>query len=149
MDGQLLFRMIMIHPTAGVVYGIQKGRGSQYETIQKQQADGRELHFECSIQVKFDENNQPVFSGPFAQGPAGGKFIYIDIGSCAGQVNTPWSRRLKIPLKDITREMLQQPGIFLETRVQGSNSKDGSPTCGTIKPFYGWKTMVPVKKTEP
>jgi hypothetical protein len=148
MDGQLLFRMIMINPTAGVVYGIQKGKGSQFETIQKQLSEGNDLDFECSIPVKFDENNQPVFSGPFAQGPAGGKFIYIDIGSCAGQANTPWSRRLKIPLKDITREMLQQPGTILETRVQGSNSKDGSPTCGTTKPFNGWKAVVSVKKTE-
>ena len=51
MDGQLLFRMIMINPTAGVVYGIQKGKGSQFETIQKQLSEGADLHFECSIPV--------------------------------------------------------------------------------------------------
>lgn len=145
MDGHLLFRIIMVNPTAGVVYGIQKGKGSQFETIQKQQSDGHDLHFECSIPVKFDKNNLPVFSGPFAQGPAGSKFIYLDIGSCAGQVNTPWSRRLKIPLKDISREMLEQPETFLETIVRGSNEKDGSPTCGTIKPFNGWKAVMSVK----
>ena len=44
------------------------------------------------------KDDLPNFAGPFVQGPAGERFVYINIGTYAGQLNTPWSRRLKIPL---------------------------------------------------
>jgi hypothetical protein len=78
----------------------------------------------------------PDFSGPFVQGPKGGRFIYIDIGTCAGQRDSRWSRRLKIPLTAITEEMT---AAVLETRINGT-SRDGGPACATPKPFNGWTT---------
>ncbi len=66
--------------------------------------------------------------------------MYIDIGTYAGQTGTCWSRRLKIPLRGITLEMIEDVTAeesFLETRVAGSG-KDGSPSCATPKPFAGW-----------
>jgi len=83
----------------------------------------------------------PDFFGEYVQGPRGNRFIYIDIGTYAGQADTPWSRRLKIPLSNITMEMIQNlvadPSLILETRVPGTG-KDGGPNCGTVNPFGGW-----------
>ncbi len=103
MEQELTFRIILSKPTKGVVFGLQKGSGSRYETIQKQKCASDELIFECPISVKGDEQKDPLpkLSGPFVQGAAPNKFIYIDIGTCAGQMDTPWSRRLKIPLSGI------------------------------------------------
>jgi hypothetical protein len=51
------------------------------------------------------------------------------------------SRRLKIPLRDISsdtiRQMLADPSLVLETKVPGTG-KDGGPNCATVKPFSGW-----------
>jgi hypothetical protein len=47
-----------------------------------------------------------------------------------------WSRRLKVPLRGITWEMIERKNS-LQTRVPGTG-KDGSPTCATVKPFAGW-----------
>src|ERR1041384_1698899 len=68
------------------------------------------------------------------------RFIYLDIGTYAGQTNTPWSRRLKIPLAGITWPMIEQASDasrVIEARVPGTG-RDGGPTCGTVKQFSGW-----------
>ena len=78
------------------------------------------------------------------QGPVGERFVYIDIGTCAGQIDSNWSRRLKIPLRGITWNMIQQletnAHSFLETHVPGVG-RDGGPNCATVKPFDGWKLV--------
>lgn len=142
MNQELNLRIILQTPVAGVHHGLQKGSGAQYETVQTQQATGGDLVFTLSIKVKADKNSLPDFSGPFVQGSPGERFIYIDIGTMAGQSASPWQRRLKIPLRGITWEMLQQAGDtplhLLETYVPGTG-KDGTPSCATVKPFSGWK----------
>jgi hypothetical protein len=67
---------------------------------------------------------EPKFSGSFVQGPSGGKFVYIDIGTYARQTDTHWSRRLKIPLNGITWNQLDKinsnPKFILECCVPGT-----------------------------
>lgn len=148
MESEITLRIILLKPTPGVVFGLQKGSGTNYETIQKQNSDSKDLSFSFEIKVKGDrsEDQLPKFSGPFVQGPTDGKFIYIDIGIYAGQTGTPWSRRLKIPLTGITWKMIDQivadPKLILECRVPGTG-KDGSPNCATVKPFDGWQIIDP------
>jgi len=77
---------------------------------------------------------------PFVQGPALGKFIYIDIGTYTGR-KASFGARLKIPLTGITWDIVEQikinPGLILETRGPGTG-KNGGPNCATVKPFDGW-----------
>jgi len=148
MESEINLRIILLQPTAAVVFGLQKGSGSNYETIQKQNSDSKDLFFSFEIKVKGDrlKDSSPKLSGPFVQGPTDGKFVYIDIGTCAGQIGTPWSRRLKIPLTGIswnmTDEIMADPKLILECRVPGTG-KDGRPNCATVKPFDGWKIKKP------
>ena len=140
MDRELTLRIILLKPPAGVDLGLQKGHGYNYETVQTQRSKGKDLHFECSVRVNPGKDSAPNFLGPFAQGPAGERFLYIDIGTSAGQIETCWSRRLKIPLRGITWELVDKasgPKSALETRVPGTG-KDGSPACASVKPFPGW-----------
>jgi hypothetical protein len=143
MEQELPLKIVLEKPPADVDFGLQKGRGSNYETIQKQRFKGKDLSFEFTVRVKASRNDStPNFLGPLVQGPAGERFIYIDIGTYAGQTETCWSRRLKIPLRGITWEMIDRvladAESLLETRVPGTG-KDGGPSCATVKPFPGWK----------
>jgi hypothetical protein len=143
MERELKLRILLEQPTIGVDFGLQKGKGGNYETVQTRRSAGKDLSFEFTVRVKSDgKNSPPNFLGPFVQGPTGERFVYLDIGTCAGQKETPWSRRLKIPLRDITREMIDElstrKDAVLEARVRGTG-KDGGPSCGTVKPFAGWK----------
>jgi len=146
MEAELMFHIILESPTAGVDFALQKGKGSNYEIVQKQRSISDDLHFEFIAILRSSKSTEVDYYGPFVQGPAGGRFVYIDIGTYAGQMNTPWSRRLKIPLTGITSEQLSKriddsPFIF-QTKVPGAG-KDGGPNCATVKPFAGWKLVKP------
>lgn len=144
METELTLRIVLEQPPPGVDFGLQKGSGSNYETIQKQRSKTNDLYFEFKVQVKADKNSMPNFLGSFVQGPPGQRFVYLDIGTCAGQTDTGWSRRLKIPLIGITWDLVNQlladSQLILEARVPGTG-KDGGPNCATVKPFDGWKLV--------
>jgi len=136
MEHELNLLIILEDPPPGVDFGLQKGSGDPYETVQTQRSSTGDLRFELSVRVREGKDGLPNFLGPFTQGPAQQRFVYIDIGTYAGQTNTVWSRRLKIPLHGITWELIKK-GKTLETRVPGTG-KDGGPNCATVKPFAGW-----------
>jgi hypothetical protein len=137
MDKQVILRIIMEKPVSGVAYGVQKGQGSKYETIQTQMSEVDNMTFEIPVSVKFD-NGVATLLGPFVQGPPKERFIYIDIGTYAGQKDTPWARRLKIPLTGVSDLLNKNHRTeVLITNVPGVG-KDGGPNCATVKQFTGW-----------
>ena len=144
MQTEITLHIILINPFPEVVYGLQKGSGNDYETIQKQKSNSQDLSFRFTAIVKGDrqKDQSPKLAGDFVQGPTGAKFVYIDIGTYAGQVNTEWARRLKVPLLGITWQdidkLMADAKLVLETSIPGTG-KDGGPNCATVKPFEGWK----------
>lgn len=141
MNREIKLRIVVEKPPAGVDYALQKGHGNPYEPVQLQRSGNKDLTFEFAVSVR-GEGALAVLGGPFAQGPSGGKFVYIDIGTYAGMKESPWGRRLKVPLTGITGAMIERVAkdgkSVLETRVQGTDKK-GEPSCATVKPFKGWK----------
>jgi hypothetical protein len=142
---ELTLRIVLEKPPAGVDFALQKGKGSNYETVQKQRSGTDDLRFEfAACAVPGARGEDPNLLGAFVQGPSGARFVYLDIGTAAGQINSTWSRRLKIPLTGITNETLirieKDSKLILETHVPGTG-KDGGPNCATVKPFAGWKLV--------
>ena len=140
MERELTLRIILEAPPAGVDFGLQEGRGNDYKTVQTQRSKTGDLTFTFTIRAKPGANGAPVFLGPFTQGPSQERFVYIDIGTYAGQTGTMWSRRLKVPLRGISSQLVEQASNasqVLETRVPGTG-RDGGPNCATVKPFSGW-----------
>lgn len=120
METEVTFQIVLLKPIPGVDFGLQKGGGSNYETVQKQRSDSKDLSFKFTVKVKGDKakDSSPKLAGNFVQGPANGKFIYIDIGTYAGQTGTPWARRLKVPLAGITWKeidrLIADPKLVME-----------------------------------
>lgn len=141
MESEIALQIILIKPTPNVVFGLQKGSGNDYETVQKQISTSNDLTFTFTIKVKGDRSKDklPKLSGSFVQGSADNKFVYIDIGTYAGQSDTMWSRRLKIPLTGITWTDIDSlsGNSMLQSSVPGTG-RDGGPNCATVKPFGGW-----------
>ena len=146
-EREITLRIILEGPPPGVDFGLQEGHGNDYQTVQTQRSKTADLTFTFTARAKQNSAGEPVFLGPFTQGPAQERFVYLDIGTYAGQNETPWSRRLKIPLRGITWKMVEQASSsrVLEIRVHGTG-RDGGPTCGTIKPFNGWKLAARASK---
>lgn len=145
MKVELRLRIVLVAPPAGVDFGIQEGKGSNYKSIQRQRSKDADLTFEFTVTVKDNrDDGSPNFLGPLAQGPTTSRFIYIDIGKSAGQADSCWERRIKVPLNGITWAMIEEasadPKLILEARLPGMG-KDGGPSCATVKPIQGWKVF--------
>jgi hypothetical protein len=141
MNQELTLKIVLKNPPSGIDFGLQKGSGSVYETIQIQRSSDKNLEFEFPIIVKLNKDGVLNFLGVFVQGPPNQRFIYIDIGTYAGQKETGWSRRLKIPLTGINlntiKELSTNSNKILEAKVPGTG-RDNGPNCATVKPFTGW-----------
>jgi hypothetical protein len=138
-------RLVLVDPPPGVDFGIQRGHGSQYETLFVQQRTRGDVSFDFSLTVADNrKDGLPNFQGSFAQGPPAGRFIYIDVGTYAGQKNTPWSRRMKVPLEGITwsliRRAMSRAGYTLSARIPGTG-KDGGPNCATVQLLGDWQII--------
>lgn len=142
METDVRLRIVLVDPPVGVDFGVQDGKGKDYTTIQTQRSKATDLAFEFMVMVKNNrDDGLPNFLGTLVQGPATGRFIYIDIGKLAGQRDSCWERRIKVPLGGITWEMIEEasanPKLVIEARLPGTG-KDGGPSCATEKPTRGW-----------
>jgi len=145
MDADLPIRLVLVDPPDRVDFGIQHGSGSDYETLFVQQAKLADVTFDFTLSVADNrKDGLPNFKGPFAQGPPTSRFIYIDVGTYAGQKNTHWSRRMKVPLQGISWQLIKQtmnkPGHRLLAKIPGKG-KDGGPNCATVKLVGDWQVI--------
>ena len=137
MNQELTIKIVVENPPGGVDFGLQKGSGSKYETIQIQRSGDKNLEFEFPITVRLNKDGLPNFLGAFVQGPPDQRFVYIDIGTYADQKDTGWSRRLKIPLTGISLNTIKILAMMVASvlKYQRSSTKRvSSPLIVYINP---------------
>lgn len=134
----LRLRITVVEPAAGVAMKMQVGRCELADPVTKR-VDA--LVFEFTVNVADARCKPPRFVGPYTQGPADGRFVYINVGTSAGQSGSAWTRRIKVPLYSITPALLDDalaaPGGVLATRIAGTG-RDGSPACATVPLLTPW-----------
>ncbi len=133
-DFELPLRITVRRPPSGVEFAVQRGSA---ELIAPSARDGDALVFDFSVRVDgVTSSGAPRLLGPFTQGPPSARFVYVNAGQSAGQANTRWNRRAKIPLAGITASLIQAAakslGVRIETDFAGTGA-DGGPTCATVK----------------
>ncbi|MCC6329538.1 MAG: hypothetical protein IT174_13565 [Acidobacteria bacterium] len=132
MKHEVPFRIIVTGPLSGVEMKIQKGRN---ELIGPATDSRAKKVFEFSLLADLDPS-VPNFLGPFAQGPKDARFIYLNSGTSAGQFGSCWTRRAKLSLMSISKELvesvLRSPGARFETAIHGIG-RDGGPICAGVK----------------
>lgn len=125
MPGELKLRIIVEQPPLDVDYALQKGSGSFYETVQKQRSIGNDLTFEFTPTIRAGVSDpMAALGGPFVQGPPKQRFVYLDIGTCAGQHDSRWTRRMKIPLTGIAPKMMVTGGVLAIAREAEEAKRD-------------------------
>jgi len=129
----LPLRITLVNPPTGVLFAVQRGK-AELET--QSMSNGENLSFDFSVRIGDRADERPNFLGPFVQGPRGGRFVYVNSGTLAGQADSSWTRRAKVGLKDIGWELvdavLAQPSKRLEARIAGK-AGDGGPACATVR----------------
>jgi len=133
-DQNVSLRIIVENPP--VHFAVQRGKD---ELLEATSANAKQQVFEFSVRARDDgSGGAPNFLGPFAQGPVGGRFVYVNSGIMAGDANVDWQRRAKVPLGGITWSMIKKRAV-IEARIAGT-ARDGGPACATVPLLGGgWK----------
>lgn len=140
-EHELSLRVTVVRPPRGVRLCLQSGR---IDWVAPTLSNGEAVSFDFAVRVRdTGDANPPRFLGPFTQGPPGARFVYVCSGTLAGQSDSCWTRRAKVPLTGITWPLIQQaakaPPARLEARFDGT-AKDGGPTCATVRlADGGWR----------
>jgi hypothetical protein len=100
-----------------------QGRDAR-ELLQRTTADGRDLSFDLTVTAA-KVGGVPRFFGDAAQGPPADRFIYVCSGTLAGQAESCWTRRAKVPLKTITWDLVQCVLMNREIAARGVGALGG------------------------
>ncbi len=115
----------------GVRLGIQKGT----DVIEDVPADAEGVTFTAPLRVtRNPASGRPNFLGPFAQGTAGERFIYLCWGERRGG-NWDGFRRAKLHLSHLSWESIEkaiEDGSTIEAVVNVTDAK-GGPLCASVR----------------
>lgn len=140
---ELPLRITLVNPPAAVMFSLQRGKD---EVVDAKRSTGADLSFDLTIRIKGDsELGSARFLGEFVQGPTGAKFVYLRVGTMAGDHFSPWTRRVKVPLAGLNWDVMlaarDKPKHILEARIPGTDRK-GEPICASVKLLGdGWKLV--------
>lgn len=143
MINSLPLRITVVKPLRGVPLCLQQGKD---DLVPPSSDSGEQVSFDFTVNIANDRTaGAPNFRGKSVQGPAAGRFIYINAGTYAGQADSCWSRRAKVPLAGITWELIEEAlsksSVVLEARITGT-AGDGGPACATVRLLEGgWKVV--------
>src|SRR5260221_7340186 len=99
-------RIRVLDPAAGIMMKVQCGRD---ELLPPERESKKELVFEFTITADMSAE-VPNFLGKYTQGPKDQRFIYVNSGQSAGQLDTDIVRRAKISLMSIAKEQVAAGG---------------------------------------
>ncbi len=143
MPAEVTLRILVIDPPPGVAWAVQSGRT---ELIKALEQSAGQIVFDVSVRLGATRSDgKPALLGPVTQGTPASRFLYANSGTRAGQADSCWDRRAKVPLTGITRQLIEQarrsPGARLEARFMGTD-RDGGPACATVPLLDGgWRVI--------
>jgi hypothetical protein len=138
-QSEIRVRLVIEQPVPGVLHSLQQ---DDAPLDPKRSKAGEPLTFEFPLRIASQANGAPRFFGPQVRREGlVRRFVYVRIGTSAGDCASPWTRRMKIDIHDIDPALLDRAakGALLEGTINGT-AKDGSPACATIKPVT-WRTV--------
>lgn len=132
-------RITLVGPPIGVAFCLL---AKDSDLIHPVVSTGHDISFEFIMRATNAASGVARFLGPYAYGPPKSRFIYIGVGTFAGQQSSCWSRRAKIGLSDISWHMIEEASdrkATVEAFVRGG-SKERGPLCGTVALLSaGWQ----------
>lgn len=142
---EVAFRITVLDPPRGVQFRLQRGRS---ELVAPSSESASSIVFDFTLRVEPGAaGGPPRLLGPFAQGPPASRFVYVNSGKHAGQVESCWDRRAKVPLRGVDAALIEQAlassGGVIEVQIAGTG-RDGGPACATVPLIGGWR-IAPAK----
>ena len=126
-------RIVIEQPVVGVLHSLQEGDDAPLDP--KRSKTGEPLAFDFPLRIERSPEGAKFFGKQVRREGPVRRFVYIRIGTCAGDSGSPWTRRMKIDIHDIEPASLDEAiagGVLVGT-INGT-LPDGSPACATIRP---------------
>ncbi|HJP84412.1 MAG TPA: DUF5990 family protein [Gemmatimonadaceae bacterium] len=145
---EIPLRITLYRIPPGVKFALQKGKSGaahKEELFPPTRIDPTSISFDFAVRVAPDRLGTTLrFLGEFTQGPADKRFVYLNSGRAAGQPDTPWNRRAKIPLTTITPALIdhvrETPNTVLLIEING-RAADGGPVVASQLSSTEWRLV--------
>ncbi len=133
---ELPLRVVVEDPVPGLALALQRGQAAKATLAAPTRRSAGAVEFELQVTVEGRlPDGRPRLLGPFVQGPPGARFVYLSVGRYAGQADSAWAGRVKVPLADISWADVEglDPGAGrLTARVAGRSPK-GGPALASVR----------------
>jgi len=148
MTPELPLRITLRRVPSGVQFALQRGKSDtegNAELVPPTRTEADSLSFDFSVRIADRKRGAPPrFVGEFTQGPPEKRFVYVNSGRRAGQPDTFWDRRAKIPLTTITTALIEKvlstPNTVLGIEIEGTG-RGGGPVCASLLSSNEWRPV--------
>ena len=132
---ELPIRIVVVDPVPGLAIALQRGKAAKAKLVAPTSRSPDTVAFDLDVTVDGRlPDGRPRFLGADVQGPPDARFVYLTIGQYAGQADSEWAGRVKVPLADIGWKEIEAglPGDRLVGRVPGRSPK-GGPALASVR----------------
>jgi hypothetical protein len=132
---QLPIRIVVEDPVPGLSIALQRGNAAKAELVQPANRSADAVVFDLDVTVNGGRpDGRPRLLGPYVQGPPEARFVYLPVGKYAGQADSEWGGRVKVPLGGLGWDEIEAlaPAARLVARIAGQSPK-GGPALASVR----------------
>jgi len=133
--------IVVEEPVRGLALALQRGQAGKATLLPPARNSSASVAFDLEVTVDGSlPDGRPRLLGPFVQGPPDARFVYLAVGMRAGQVESPWDGRVKVPLGGLGWDQIEElaPKGRLVARMAGQSSKGGPALASVQLLAPGW-----------
>jgi hypothetical protein len=141
---ELSIRIVVEDPVPGLVIALQRGQAGRAELVPPASRSADAVAFDLDVTVDGRlPDGRPRLIGPYVQGPPNARFVYLSVGKYAGQADSQWGGRVKVPLDGVGWNEIEAlvPRARLVARIAGQSPK-GGPALASVRllpPGWDWR----------
>jgi hypothetical protein len=131
----LPIRIVVEDPVPGLAIALQRGKADKVTLVPPTSRSPDAVVFDLDVTVDGRlPDGRPRLLGPCVQGPPEARFVYLALGRYAGQPNSEWGGRVKVPLGDLGWDQINAlpAGARLAARIAGQSPK-GGPALASMR----------------
>jgi hypothetical protein len=138
---ELAIRIVVVDPVPGLAIALQRGKAAKATLVPPTSRAPDAVIFDLEVTVDGRlQDGRPRLLGPCVQGPPEARFVYLPVGKYAGQADSEWGGRVKVPLDSLCWDQIQLllPGARLAARITGQSPKGGPALASSRLLPPGW-----------
>jgi len=132
---ELPLRIIVEDPVPGLAIALQRGKAAKATLVPPSSRSPDAVVFDLNVTVDGRlPDGRPRLLGAYVQGPPEARFVYLPLGRYAGQADSEWAGRVKVPLGGLGWDQIEAlaPGTRLVARITGQSPK-GGPALASMR----------------